>query len=89
MNNRANCLCGSVSWEITAEPFNAFNCHSKMCRKAHGTAFATYWFVEPGQISWTGDVAGIVHYRSSPLLTRSFCGTCGAVVPYPSEQGGH
>ncbi|MDJ0777527.1 MAG: GFA family protein [Gammaproteobacteria bacterium] len=89
MNNQASCLCGSVSWEISAEPFNAFNCHCKMCRKAHGAAFATYWFVEPEQVSWVGGTDSIVHYRSSPLLTRSFCATCGSVVPYPSEQGSH
>ena len=31
----------------------------------------------------------IAHYRSSHLLTRSFCGTCGSVVPYPSEARDH
>lgn len=89
MSNQASCLCGSVQWEINAEPFHAFNCHCKMCRKAHGSAFATYWFVKSEQINWLGDTDTIVNYRSSPLLVRSFCGTCGAVVPYPSEQGSH
>lgn len=89
MHNQANCLCGSVRWEITAEPFNAFNCHCKMCRKAHGTAFATYWFVKPDQFRWLSDTDTVIRYRSSPLLTRSFCSTCGSVVPYPSEQGDH
>ena len=39
MSNEASCLCGSVTWEITAEPFQAFNRHCKLCRKAHGSAF--------------------------------------------------
>ncbi len=89
MNNRASCLCKRVRWEITAEPFNAFNCHCKMCRKAHGSAFATYWFIEQGQLNWLSDTDSVVNYRSSHLLTRSFCGNCGSVVPYPSEQGEH
>ena len=89
MNNQASCLCGSLRWEITAEPFNAFNCHCKLCRKAHGSAFATYWFVEPEQVRWLGATDSIAHYRSSPLLTRGFCASCGSVVPYPSEQGNH
>ena len=89
MNNQASCLCASVQWEITAEPFNAFNCHCKMCRKAHGSAFGTYWFVRAEQFNWLSDTDSIVRYRSSHLLTRSFCGTCGSVVPYPSEQGNH
>lgn len=86
MKNQASCLCGSVKWEITAEPFHAFNCHCKLCRKAHGAAFGTYWFVKKDQFNWLSDTDSIVHYRSSHLLTRSFCGTCGSVVPYPSEQ---
>ena len=85
LKNQASCLCGSVAWEITAEPFQAFNCHCKLCRKAHGAAFGTYWFVLPDQFHWTSDTDTIVHYQSSHLLTRSFCGTCGSVVPYPSE----
>ncbi len=87
MKNQASCLCGSVQWEITAEPLNAFNCHCKMCRKAHGSAFGTYWFVKQEQFNWLSDTDSIVHYRSSHLLTRSFCGNCGSVVPYTGEQG--
>ncbi len=89
MTNQASCLCGSVEWEITAEPYKAFNCHCKMCRKAHGSAFATYWFMERSQFNWLSSTDTIVHYRSSHLLTRSFCGNCGSVVPYRSEQGEH
>jgi hypothetical protein len=87
MKNQASCLCGGVQWEITAEPFNAFNCHCKMCRKAHGSAFCTCWFVKPEELNWLSDTDTIVHYGSSHLLTRSFCGTCGSVVPYLSEHG--
>ena len=86
MNNQASCLCGSVRWEITAEPFYAFNCHCKLCRKAHSSAFGTYRFVKTEQFNWLSDTDTIRHYRSSHLLTRSFCGTCGSVVSYPSEQ---
>lgn len=80
--NNASCLCGSVTWTITAEPFHAFNCHCKLCRKTHGSAFATYWFLNGDQLNWTSSTETIVHCRSSHLLTRSFCGSCGSVVPY-------
>ena len=33
------CLCGEVSWELEPEAYATFNCHCKMCRKAHGTPF--------------------------------------------------
>ena len=86
MINIASCLCGSVTWEITTEPFQAFNCHCKLCRKAHGSAFGTYWFMRPDQLRWTSATDTIAHYRLSHLLTRSFCGTCGSVVPYPNDS---
>ena len=87
--SKGKCLCGSVAWEITEEPFQAFNCHCKMCRKAHGSAFGTYWFLRPEQFHWTSDTDTVVIYRSSHLLTRSFCGTCGSVVPYPNDAKDH
>ena len=75
-------MCGSVTWEITTEPFQAFNCHCKMCRKAHGSAFGTYWFLRADQFRWTSDTDTVIGYRSSQIVSRSFCGTCGSVVPY-------
>ncbi len=87
--SKGKCLCGSVTWEIMAEPFQAYNCHCKMCRKAHGSAFGTYWFLRPEQFRWTSDTATVVNYRSSHLLTRSFCGTCGSVVPYSNDARDH
>ncbi|MEM7226650.1 MAG: GFA family protein [Pseudomonadota bacterium] len=85
--NQGSCLCGAVTWELTAEPFFAYNCHCKMCRKAHGTAFATYYLVRPDQIRWTGGTDTIVDYKSSETFRRSFCGKCGAVVPFAGRNG--
>lgn len=85
--SEGHCLCGSVTWELTAEPYAVYNCHCKMCRKAHGTAFGTYRFVRSDQIRWTSGTDTIVHYRSSDFLTRSSCDVCGSVVPYPNDDG--
>lgn len=82
------CLCGSVSWEINGEPDSAYHCHCAMCRKMHGAAFGTYYFATMENFDWTGVRDSIVDYRSSTELTRSFCGTCGSVVPnsYDDER---
>ncbi len=76
------CLCGEVSWELEPEAYAAFNCHCKMCRKAHGTPFGTYYFAKSDQLRWTTAKDSIVNYRSSLNLIRGFCGHCGSVVPY-------
>jgi len=84
--NKASCLCGALRWEIDGEPFHAFNCHCKICRKAHGAAFATYWFMKPEQFSWISATDTLTHHRTSESLVRSFCGHCGSVAPYGSED---
>ncbi len=80
------CLCGSVTWELEPEAYAAFNCYCKMCRKAHGTPFGTYFFANSDQLRWTSTTDSIVYYRSSPMLIRSFCGHCGSVVPYSGSD---
>ena len=84
--NEGRCLCGSVTWELSGEPFQTFNCHCKMCRKAHRTAFGTYWLLRPNEIRVTGGADKVVDYLSSPQSVRQFCGVCGSVVPYPSNS---
>ncbi len=81
--SEGRCLCGSVTWELTAEPFDVYNCHCTMCQKVHGTAFGTYCRVRADHFRWTSDTNTIIHYRSSHL-TRSSCDVCGSVVPFAS-----
>ncbi|MEM7429594.1 MAG: GFA family protein [Pseudomonadota bacterium] len=85
--NKGQCLCGTVKWELSAEPERIYNCHCRMCQKAHGTAFGTYFFMTPGTLKITEGQETIVTYRSSEFLTRHSCDTCGSVVPYPGGTG--
>jgi len=87
--NEGRCLCGSVRWDVLAEPYAMYNCHCRMCQKVHGTAFGTYCFLLSDQIRWTSDTDTVVHYRSSEFLVRSSCDVCGSVVPYSNEAGDH
>lgn len=86
---KGRCLCGSVSWELLAQPYAMYNCHCRMCQKVHGAAFGTYCFVKSDQFRWTASTDSVIHYRSSEALVRSSCDTCGSVVPYASESGDH
>lgn len=87
--DEGQCLCGSVRWKLLAEPYAMYNCHCRMCQKAHGAAFGTYCFVRPDQIRWTSSTDTVVHYRSSDVLVRSSCDVCGSVVPYGNEADNH
>ena len=79
------CLCGQVTWTLTAQPFTGYNCYCAMCRKLHGTAFSTFWRLGADDLHWTGGTDAIVHYQSSHL-TRGFCGHCGSSVPLMSKN---
>jgi len=39
---RGSCLCGDVAWEVEGSLDLMSHCYCSRCRKAHGTAFATY-----------------------------------------------
>ncbi|GIS89316.1 MAG: hypothetical protein CM1200mP18_20260 [Gammaproteobacteria bacterium] len=78
------CLCGEVSWELKPEAYATFNCHCKMCRKAHGTPFGTYFFAHSDQLRWLNLTDSIVYYRSSSKPPQVFLGT--ADQSYPIAQ---
>jgi hypothetical protein len=76
----ASCLCGDVSWDVEG-PFElAHHCHCGRCRKAHGTAFATFAGAPLASFRMQGR-EHVARYASSPGLSRCFCRRCGSVVP--------
>lgn len=76
-----NCLCGSVRWRYLGAFDLMTHCHCGMCRKAHGTAFATYVMGVRDGFAYTAGEDSITCYESSPGFIRSFCHHCGSVLP--------
>jgi hypothetical protein len=52
-----------------------------MCRKAHGSPFATYVAAPTAGFELTDDQSRIAGYRASEANERRFCSRCGSVVP--------
>ncbi|MNE61956.1 glutathione-dependent formaldehyde-activating enzyme [compost metagenome] len=73
-----SCLCGTIRYEISGPFLGAGNCHCSMCRKAHGSAFATWAFVKPENFRWTSGEELLAGFDSSPGLRRCFCSKCGS-----------
>jgi hypothetical protein len=80
------CLCGAVRWAVDAVTPLA-HCHCSVCRKIHGTAFATYMAAQPNEFRFTKGEPAITWYESSPGFRRAFCSHCGSVVPGIGEDG--
>lgn len=57
------------------------HCHCSMCRKFHGSAYATFGVASPDVFRWTSGADKIVSYVSSPGGGRTFCPRCGSAVP--------
>ncbi|MBT3373875.1 MAG: GFA family protein [Rhodospirillaceae bacterium] len=84
---RGSCLCGSVGWEIHGPVGNMSHCHCSICRKAHGAPFATYLSTDMDSYRLVTGEGTIRRYESSPGFSRSFCATCGSVVPMRVGEG--
>lgn len=78
---RGSCLCGDVAWTAEAPLDLMTHCHCSRCRKAHGSAFATFVACRDGALAFTRGRERIVDRASSATLSRPFCERCGTVVP--------
>jgi hypothetical protein len=87
--NPGRCLCGKVRYEVDGGFFAVVHCHCSMCRKHHGTPFATWAVVERAHYRLTAGGESIARYESSPGTHRASCRTCGSVTPEPTPDGQH
>ena len=82
------CLCGAVRYEIDGPITNLLHCHCSMCRKHHGTPFATWAAAPLAGFRFTAGEDSIERYASSASFHRSFCRICGSVVPEANAAAG-
>jgi hypothetical protein len=75
-----SCLCGSVRYEVDAEPGTFVHCHCQTCRKTHGSAFSSVMPVPRAAFRWTKGEALLSSFESSPEKFRRFCSRCGSHI---------
>ena len=78
---KGRCLCGALSYELDGPFSSMIHCHCSMCRKHHGTGFATYVVAPIAGFRLTSGEGKQVRYQSSPNGVRTFCSTCGSAGP--------
>ena len=84
---RGRCLCGGVAFEVSGGLGMVTHCHCSMCRKAHGSAFATGGVVTADGFRWLAGQELVRRYQSSPDTARPFCSRCGSKVPSDHMPG--
>ena len=81
----AQCLCGNVGWQLQPPLEYVVHCHCQMCRKAHGSTYATYADVSEDAFAWRYGRDFVALHRASEHLQRAFCKHCGSVVPFSAN----
>lgn len=79
-----SCLCGTVKFKIGGEASDMSHCHCSMCRKIHGSLFATYFNTET--LEYLSGEESIQQFESSAGFKRCFCGGCGSPLPEKSTE---
>jgi hypothetical protein len=73
-----SCLCGTVSFEISAKLKAPDACHCSQCRKQSGH----YWASTdvPRSATTIHGEDNVTWFQSSAKVRRGFCATCGSVL---------
>lgn len=85
---QGRCLCGTVRYEVDGPIVDMVHCHCSMCRKHHGTPYATWAAAPLAGFRYTAGESDIGRYASSPGHQRSFCRHCGSVTPERLDEMG-
>ena len=82
-----HCQCGIVHYRVTAAAEELYHCHCSMCRRVHGTLFATYAYVPRATLQIEKGEDNLNTFDSSEQVHRRFCRTCGCqlFVDYDGE----
>jgi len=75
---KGSCLCGAVTFEVSAPLAPADACHCSQCRRQTGHYFASTNV--PREALTVRDEDKVAWYRSSEKVRRGFCSVCGSVL---------
>ncbi len=78
------CLCGAVRYRIDGPVLVSGICHCRTCRKV--ASAPSLPFVCVPSAAFTIVKGAPAETKSSPPVTRSFCGACGSPLTYRSDS---
>jgi hypothetical protein len=80
------CDCGGVSYEVTGELRQVYNCHCERCRRITGHHMAAT-AVRPEQLSLVAD-GTLTWYDPVPIVHYGFCNVCGSTLFWKADDQG-
>jgi len=86
---KGSCLCGSIAYEVKELGSKMAHCHCSMCRKFHGSAFATFGEAKVENFQWIKGESQLRVFTASNGTQRKFCVDCGSSLVFvPSNDTG-
>ncbi|MCO6383005.1 aldehyde-activating protein [Oceanicola sp. 502str15] len=81
------CLCGTVTFDISGDLQGFFLCHCSRCRKDTGSAHAANLFFASARLNWPSGEEHIRHFRlSGSRHAKCFCTKCGSALPFEQAE---
>ncbi|MDJ0684539.1 MAG: GFA family protein [Alphaproteobacteria bacterium] len=88
VHGSGRCLCGAVSYTVTAPLRAVIACHCEQCRRTSGHHVAAS--AAPTDALIIDDPTGaLTWYRSSDFARRGFCSVCGSNLFWDRIDGPH
>ncbi len=81
------CLCGNIKYQVDAIEPKMGHCHCSMCRKFHGSAFATFGEAKTENFHWLEGESLLKSYVGQNNTTRQFCQNCGSSLTFEVADG--
>lgn len=81
------CACGRVRYAVASVAHELLHCHCSVCRRTHGSMFASYAAVPRGTVSITTGSDLLGKFVSSPAVRRYFCRNCGCQLLIEDDRG--
>ena len=78
--HHGSCLCGNVTYRITADLSDFVYCHCSSCRKSSGTAFSANAGVDRAAFDLSDPNGFLRLFESSAGKMRAFCSHCGSPI---------
>jgi len=76
-----NCLCGDISFSISGDPSEIYQCHCSVCRKVTGSTGISVFIAFGDNFKWIKG-ENLINIFVTPSGYRSvFCSKCGSHVP--------
>ena len=87
--HEGGCLCGSVRYQVTADPEASIVCHCKACQHRTGSAFGVGAYFPKANVKFLSGDLKTFEFRSSTTdrwVKNEFCQECGTTVTWTLEM---